>query len=122
MENNKNKVIDKYYKDNITLNKNFLNRKLNKIIVSSSEATVEEIAELLTAPHMYASNGNGSRDKKKIKHKLTYHRHTPEEQIVLSDRSLIVIDILLDKLKNMYSELNNSRNTLKQKDDLNIVS
>ena len=100
----KTKVIDKYYSDNKCMSKRFLTPNIHKIIMNHSEATPDDIASLLIHSSMYNSNGNEFRDKKRLKHKLVYYRNSPEESITFTDRSLILIDVLIDKLKNLVNK------------------
>ena len=71
-------------------------------------ATPDEIARLLAAQPMYseASQPNCSRDIKKLKQKITYYRNTPDERIPLTDRPLVMMDVLIDKLKNYKRTIN----------------
>ena len=100
----KEKVIDKYYSTNKYMSKKFMNTNINKLITEHSEATPDDIASLLIKSHMYNSNGNEYRDKKRLKHKLVFYRNSPNEQINLSDRSIVLIDVLVDKLKNLVDK------------------
>ena len=100
----KTKVIDKYYSDNKCMDKQFMNITIHQIILEHEEASPDDIASLLIHKRQYNSNGNEYRDRKKLKHKLVYYRNSPKETIPLSDRSLVLIDVLVDKLKNLVDK------------------
>lgn len=100
----KTKVIDKYYSENKCMNKRIMNINIHKIILEHQEATPDDIASLLIHKSQYNSNGNEYRDRKKLKHKLVYYRNSPNESICLSDRSIVLIDVLIDKLKNLVDK------------------
>ena len=100
------KVVDKYYSDNQIMGKQFLNRNIHRIIINHEEASPEDISDLLIHKSMYKSNGNEFRDRKRLKHKIVYYRNSPEEHIPFSDRPIILIDVLVDKVKNLVNKNN----------------